>query len=74
MDGGERVTGQSRGSLRTLNTGELTYLGGVETEVCISELVEVSNYTACISVQGGPRGKPPVDLVPTVLAAAGPLL
>ena len=36
VDGGERVTGQSRGSLRTLNTGELTYLGGVETEVGIT--------------------------------------
>ena len=32
VDGGERVTGQSRGSLRTLNAGELTYLGGVEQE------------------------------------------
>ena len=30
VDGGERVTGQSRGSLRTLDVGELTYLGGVE--------------------------------------------
>jgi hypothetical protein len=29
LDGGERVTGQSRGSLRTLNVGELTFLGGV---------------------------------------------
>ena len=36
VNGGERVTGQSRGSLRTLNTGELTYLGGVETEVRIT--------------------------------------
>ena len=32
VDGGERVTGQSLGSLRTLNAGELTYLGGIESE------------------------------------------
>jgi hypothetical protein len=31
LDGTDRVTGQTAGSLRTLNLGQLTWLGGVET-------------------------------------------
>ena len=33
VDGGERVTGQSRGSLKTLNIGQLTWIGGIDTDL-----------------------------------------
>jgi len=51
MDGGERVTGQSRGSLKTLNIGQLSWIGGVDTELKDAALKRVgtaAGFNGCI--------------------------
>jgi hypothetical protein len=51
LDGGERVTGQSRGSLKTLNIGQLTWIGGVDPdskESAIKRVGTATGFNGCI--------------------------
>ena len=51
VDGGERVTGQSRGSLKTLNIGQLTWIGVIDTDLKESALKRVgtsNGFNGCI--------------------------